>query len=142
MSAANAMRLSIAKIGKKLFEMSLSAIGVVPQTRSVDTVGDLVGENTLLCLLEGDDGKIGAAIIGGDVVGGLIQQQTMGTISVKKTNARSRTQTYAVMCAPLLGTLFEMVAGMLDITQGIRNILGYPIGGIFEDKSALTIALD
>jgi hypothetical protein len=38
--------------------------------------------------------------------------------------------------------LFEMVAGMLDITQGIRNILGYPIGGIFEDKSALTIALD
>jgi hypothetical protein len=141
MSAANAMRLSIAKIGKKLFEMSLSAIGVVPQTRSVDTVGDLVGENTLLCLLKGD-GKIGAAIIGGDVVGGLIQQQTMGTISVKKTNARSMTQTYAVMCAPLLGTLFEMVAGMLDITQGIRNISGYPFGEIFEDKRALTTALD
>jgi hypothetical protein len=103
--------------------MSLSAIGVEMQTRSVDTLGDLVGGNTLLCLLEGD-GKIGAANIGGDVVGRLNQQQTMGTISVKKTNARSRTQTYAVMCAPLLGTLFEMVAGMLDITQGIRNILG------------------
>ena len=121
--------------------MSLSAIGVVPQTWSVNTVGDLVGENTLLCLLKGD-GKIGAAIIGGDVVGGLIQQQTMGTISVKKTNARSMTQTYAVMCAPLLGTLFEMVAGMLDITQGIRNISGYPFGEIFEDKRALTTALD
>ena len=103
--------------------MSLSAIGVEMQTRSVDTLGDLVGENTLLCLLEGD-GKIGAANIGGDVVGRLNQQQTMGTISVKKTNARSRTQTYAVMCAPLLGSLFEMVAGMLDITRGIRNILG------------------
>jgi len=35
-------------------------------------------------LLEGDYGKIGAAIIGGDVVGGLIRQQTMGTISVKE----------------------------------------------------------
>jgi flagellar motor switch protein FliM len=107
----------------------------------VDTVGDLVGENTLLCLLEGD-GKIGAATIGGDVVGGLIQQQAMGTISVKETNARFMTQTDAVMCAPLLDTLFEMVAGMLDITQGIRNISGYPFGEIFEDKRALTIALD
>jgi hypothetical protein len=141
MSAANAMRLSIAKIGKKLFEMSLFAIGVVTQTRSLDTVDDLVGENTLLCLLEGD-GKIGAAIIGGDVVGGLIQQQTMATISVKKTNVRSMIQTYVAMCAPLLVTLFEMVAGMLEITQGIRNISGYPSGGIFEDKRALTIALD
>ena len=121
--------------------MSLSAIGVEMQTRSVDTLGDLVGENTLLCLLEGD-GKIGAANIGRDVVGRLNQQQTMGTISVKKTNARSRTQTYAVMCAPLLGTLFEMVAGMLDITQGIRNISEYPFGEIFEDKRALTTALD
>jgi hypothetical protein len=141
MSAANAMRLSIAKIGKKLFEMSLFAIGVVTQTRSLDTVDDLVGENTLLCLLEGD-GKIGAAIIGGDVVGGLIQQQTMATISVKKTNVRSMIQTYVAMCAPLLVTLFEMVSGMLEITQGIRNISGYPSGGIFEDKRALTIALD
>ena len=142
MSVAKAMRLSIAKIGKELFEMPLSAIGVVMQTRSVDCVGDLVGENTLLCLLEGDDGKIGAAIIGGDVVGGLIQQQTMGTISVKKTNARSMTQTDAVMCAPLLDTLFEMVAGMLDNTQDTRTISGYQFGAMFEDKRALTIALD
>ena len=101
----------------------MSAIGVVMQTRSVDTVGDLLGENTPLCLLE-EYGKIGAANIGGDVVGRMNQQQTMGTISVEKTNARSMTQTYAVMCAPLLGSLFEMVAGMLGITQGIRNILG------------------
>jgi flagellar motor switch protein FliM len=71
----------------------------------VDTVGDLVGENSLLYMLEGD-GQIGAAIIGGDVVGGLIQQQTIGTISVKETNARSMTQTDAVMCAPLLDALF------------------------------------
>jgi flagellar motor switch protein FliM len=66
----------------------------------------------------------------------------MGTISVKETNARFVTQTDAVMCAPLLDTLFEMVAGMLSITQGIRNISGYPFGEIFEDKRALTIALD
>jgi uncharacterized protein (UPF0218 family) len=45
MSAANAMRLQIAKIGTKLFDMSLCAIGAVTQTRSVDTVGDLVGKN-------------------------------------------------------------------------------------------------
>ncbi|MDC1275564.1 FliM/FliN family flagellar motor switch protein [Ascidiaceihabitans sp.] len=142
MSVAKAMRLSIAKIGKELFEMSLSTIGVVTQTRSVDSVGDLVGENTLLCLLEGDHGKIGAAIIGGDVVGGLVQQQTMGTISVKKTNACSMTQTDAVMCAPLLDTLFEMVAGMLDNTQDTRTVSGYQFGAMFEDKRALTIALD
>ena len=84
MSVAKAMRQSIAKIDKELFEMPLSAIVVVTQTRSADSMGDFVSENALLCLLEGGHGKIRAAIIGGDVVGGLIQQQTMGTISVKK----------------------------------------------------------
>ena len=122
--------------------MPLSAIGVVTQTRSVDIVCGLGGENTLLCMLERDHGKIGVSIIGGDVVGGLIQQQTMGIISVKKTNARSKTQTDAVMCAPLLDTLFEMVAGILDNTQYTRTIFGYQFGAMFEDKRALTIALD
>lgn len=142
MSVAKAMRLSIAKIGKELFEMPLSAIGVVTQTRSVESVGDLLGENTLLCLLEGDHGKIGAAIIGEDVVGGFIQQQTMGAISVKKTNARSMTQTDAVICAPLLDTLSEIVAGMLDNTEDTCTISRYQFGAMFEDKRALTIALD
>jgi flagellar motor switch protein FliM len=93
-------------------------------------------------LLEVDHGKIGPAIIGGDVVGELIQKQTMWTISIKKTNARSMTPADAVMRAPLLGTLFEMVAGMLDNTQDKRTIFVYQFDAMSEGKCALTIALD
>ena len=142
MSVARAMRQSIAKIGKEMFEMSLSAIGVVTEERKSVNLHELINEDALLCLLEGDDGKVGAAIIGADIVGGLIQQQTMGDISAATGAPRSMTQTDAAMCAPMLDALFERVAPMLEV-EAERNIVGgFRFGARFEDARALDMALD
>jgi flagellar motor switch protein FliM len=73
MSAAKAMRQSIAKIGKELFETPLSAIGVITELRKVDDISEVIQDGSLLCLLEGTNGKVGAAVISADIVGGLIQ---------------------------------------------------------------------
>ena len=98
MSVARAMRQSIAKLGKEMFEMSLSAIGVMTEERKSVSLPELITDVSLLCLLEGDDGKVGAAIIGADIVGGLIQQQTMGHISAP--NGASRTIAYSGVIRP------------------------------------------
>lgn len=142
MSVARAMRQSIAKIGKEMFEMSLSAIGVVTEERKSVNLHELINEDALLCLLEGDDGKVGAAIIGADIVGGLIQQQTMGDVSAATGAPCSMTKTDAAMCAPMLDALFERVAPMLE-AEVERNIVGgFRFGTRFEDARALDMALD
>ena len=49
------------KIGKKLFDMLISAI--VIENRNSDLLAELVTKGALLCLLEGDEGRIGVALI-------------------------------------------------------------------------------
>ena len=142
MSVAKAMRQSIAKLGKELFEMPLSAIGAVTEERQLSDLSEIVSDSALLCLLEGEDGRIGAAIIGADIVGGLIQQQTMGHVSAAKGASRPMTQTDAAMCAPLLDSLFERVAPMLELEAEHGVIAGYRFGARFEDARALDMALD
>ena len=60
--------------------MLISAI--VIKNRNSDLLAELVTEGALLCLLEGDEGRIGVALIAGEVASGLIQQQTIGTVGL------------------------------------------------------------
>ena len=60
--------------------MLISAI--VIENRNSDLLAELVTEGALLCLLEGDEGQIGVALIAGEVASGLIQQQTIGTVGL------------------------------------------------------------
>ena len=60
--------------------MPISAIEI--ENRNSDLLAELVTEGALLCLLEGDEGRIGVALIAGEVASGLIQQQTIGTVGL------------------------------------------------------------
>ena len=142
MSVAKAMRQSIAKLGKELFEMPLSAIGAITEDRKASDLFKLIDDASLLCLLEGEDGKVGAAIIGADIVGGLIQQQTMGRVSPVSGTTRPMTQTDAAMCAPLLDALFERVAPMLEVKAERDVVGGFNFGARFEDVRTLEMALE
>lgn len=142
MSVAKAIRLSIPKIGKELFDMPISAIGVVIEKRSSDFLAELVTEDVLLCLLEGDEERVGAALIAGEVVSGLIQQQTIGTVSLPKGTKRQLTQTDAAMCTPLVDELFTQVALMLEGDNDQQTISGFRYGACFADARAMSIALD
>lgn len=142
MSVAKAMRQTIAKLGKELFEMPLSAIGAVTEDRKIADLPEIVGDGALLCLLEGDDGRVGAAIIGADIVGGLIQQQTMGRVAAANGANRAMTQTDAAMCAPLLNLLFERVTPLLEVKVEQDVVAGFHFGAQFEDARSLELALD
>jgi flagellar motor switch protein FliM len=142
MSVAKAMRQSIAKLGKELFEMPLSAIGAITEDRKASDLFKFIDDASLLCLLEGEDGRVGAAIIGADIVGGLIQQQTMGRVSPVSGTTRPMTQTDAAMCAPLLDALFERVAPMLEVKAERDVVGGFNFGARFEDVRTLEMALE
>ena len=137
MSVAKAMRQSIAKLGKELFEMPLSAIGAITEDRKASDLFKLIDDASLLCLFEGEEGRIGA-----DIVGGLIQQQTMGRVSPVSGTTRPMTQTDAAMCAPLLDALFERVAPMLEVKAERDVVGGFNFGARFEDVRTLEMALE
>ena len=120
--------------------MPISAI--VIENRSSDLLAELVTEGVLLCLLEGDEGRVGEALIAGEVVSGLIQQQTIGTISLPKGTKRKLTQTDAAMCTPLVDELFTQVALMLEGDNDQQTISGFRYGACFADARAMSIALD
>lgn len=141
MSVAKAMRLTIAKIGKEMFDMPLSVIGAVTQDCNAADLSELTDDAALLCLLE-DDGQVGAAVIGTEIVGGLIQQQTMGRIGPSNGDTRPMTQTDAIMCAPLLDSLFKRVKPMLEIKAEQDVVTDFSFGARFEDARAMAMALD
>jgi flagellar motor switch/type III secretory pathway protein FliN len=142
MSVPKAMRLSLAKLGKDVFEMPLSMIGAVAEERRASEISELIGETDLLCLLEDDRGRVGAAVIGSDIVVGLIQQQTMGKVDVSDGKSRPLTATDAAMCTPLLDGLFERVTPILEV-EAERDILSdFRLSARFEDARSLGIALE
>ena len=120
--------------------MLISAI--VIENRNSDLLAELVTEGALLCLLEGDEGRIGAALIVGEVVSGFIQQQTIGTVGLPKGTKRPLTQTDAAMCTPLVDKLFTKVALMLEGDNDQQTIPGFRYGACFVDARAMSIALD
>ena len=72
-------------------------------------MADLAIEDVLLCLLEGDEELVGAALIAGEVVNGVIQQQTIGNVSFPKDTKRQLIKTEAAMNSPLVDELFKQV---------------------------------
>ena len=103
---------------------------IVIENRNSDLLAELVTEGVLLCLLEGDQGRIGVALIAGEVVSGLIQQQTIGTVGLPKSTKRPLTQTNAAMCTPLADKLFTQVALMLEGDNDQQTIPGFQDSGM------------
>ena len=142
MSVPKAMRLSLAKLGKDVFEVPIATIGAVTEERKAAEVIELLGETDLLCLLEDDRGRIGAAAIGADIVGGLIQQQTMGKVDASDGKHRPMTATDAAMCAPLLDGVFERVTPMLEVDAEREIVSSFRFGARLEDARNLEMALE
>ena len=100
MSLPKALRLTIPKVADDLFGLPLAVIGVTQRRVTQTEAWALFSDETLLILLDGPDGIVGAAALDADLVGALIQQQTTGQVGAAKEEARAMTRTDAAMIAP------------------------------------------
>lgn len=141
-TVAKAMRLSIAKVAKDVFNMAMQAIGLVVEDRSHDACIDMMDDVALLVLLDGPQGRVGAAMIDAGLVGGLIQQQTMGRVVPAMGDPRPMTETDAAMCAPMLDALFEMAANAVEDEADKTLLRGYTFGVRAEEPRLVAMALE
>lgn len=143
MSVPKALRLTLAKVADDLFDMAMAAIGVRIERRSGDALGDLFDDASLLMSLDGPSGSRAAAVFDAALVGGLIQQQTMGKVMPDiEGTVRQLTITDAAICAPFLDTLLQRAA-LLPETEDERALLhGYQFGTRPEDARLLRMTLE
>ncbi|MFD2739907.1 FliM/FliN family flagellar motor C-terminal domain-containing protein [Sulfitobacter aestuarii] len=143
MSLAKALRLSLAKSAEALLGVAMAAIGITSEARRGEDFGDLFEAADLMLLLDGPEGRRGAALLAPALVGGLIQQQCMGKVlEAEKDAPRPMTATDAAICAPLLDRLFETAAELLSDAPEAALLDGLRFGAHVGDARLLQLALE
>lgn len=142
MTLQKAMRVSLAKAADALMDLPLAVIGLVVQKVSSDKLEEIVADDALHLLLDGPSSRGGAVMIDPVLVGGFIQQQTIGTVRADTGATRAMTRTDAAICAPLFDDVFLRVPAIVDSADDARLIEGFRFGAKAEHARALLMALD
>lgn len=142
MTLQKAMRVSLVKAADSLMDLPLAVIGSVVQQVQGDALESIINEEALLLLLDGPTAVGGGVLVDPVLVGGLIQQQTIGTVRADTGAVRQMTRTDAAICAPLLDAMFERVPNIVDSAEDARLIEGFRFGAKAEHGRSLLMTLE
>jgi len=142
MSMRKALRLTVPKVADDLFGLSLGVIGVTQKQVSQAQTLPLFSDETLLVLLDGPHGTVAVVALDADLVGAIIQQQTMVNVTRPVAEPRIMTRTDAAMVAPLLDAVLQRSAALLE-TDAERQVFdGFKFGARVEDVRTLGLMLE
>lgn len=142
MTLQKALRVSMAKVADQLMALPMAVLSSTIHDLPGEGLEDSLSDGTLLLLLDGPKGLLGAAIIDPVVVGALIQQQTIGAVNQTSDPERAMTRTDAAICAPLVDALLARVAPILDDPDERALTEGFKYGAKAQDARSLAMALD
>jgi len=141
-SALRALRLALARIAKKLYDLQLAVIGAKQTRCDHDGITRFLSDDHLLVLLDGADGLAGAASLDGSCVAALVQQQTMGQVTGNPMPDRAFTGTDAALAEPLIESLLARAAELSDDAEDQRCLSGFRFGARVDDARSLALALE
>ncbi|MDF1727177.1 MAG: flagellar motor switch protein FliM, partial [Sulfitobacter sp.] len=144
MTLAKALRLALAKVADSSFGMALAALRINVRSLPNADLSDQITEGALLCLLDGPRGRRAGALLDAALVGGLLQQQTMGRVRPMEEEEASRplTATDAAICAPFLDGLFQRAASLPEKDEERDLLKGFHFGARAADSRQLLLALE
>ena len=145
MSLAKALRLSLAKVAEQQMGLAVAVIGATVTRLEQDKLAALVEGSPLMMLLDGSGLRRGAAVFDAELVGALIQQQTMGKVTKpfdSGVGPRPMTDTDAAICAPYIDAFLAQAAGLPDESRDRDLLEGYQFGARVEGKRLLLMALE
>ncbi|MEO1779177.1 MAG: FliM/FliN family flagellar motor switch protein, partial [Pseudomonadota bacterium] len=141
-SLQKGMRLALGRVADAVLGLPMAMLGAVVQEVEADGLGAIFNDEALLMLLDGPAGARGAAMFDATLVGGIIQQQTLGEVRQDDGSTRRMTRTDAAMCAPLIDRLLEVVAPTLEVAEERSLIDGFRFGSRAADTRGLLLALE
>lgn len=136
------LRRSLARAAADLCELPVAVIAARQVNCIPEDLGRHLSDDNLLVVLDGPNGRIGAASLDAPTVTALIQQQTMGQVMGKAPTERHYTSTDAAMTADFIDRAFAKAVTMLEGQPDLNLFEGFRFGARIEDVRSLMLGLE
>lgn len=136
------LRRSMARAAADLCDLPLAVIAARQLNCGAEDLSRYISDEKLLVVLDGPNGRIGAATLDAPTVTALIQQQTMGQVMGKAPTERHYTSTDAAMTADFIDRAFGKAVSMLDGQPDLKLFEGFQFGARIEDVRSLLLGLE
>ncbi|MEQ3676903.1 flagellar motor switch protein FliM [Pseudophaeobacter sp.] len=137
-----ALRRSLARAASEQCDLPLAVLAARQANRAPEDLVEELSDKDLLVILDGPDGRIGAATLDAALVTALIQKQTIGQIMGKAPSERNYTPTDAAMTAEFLEKSFSKVQALLQGEKDQLVFSGYRYGAQIEDVRSLILGME
>ncbi|MFK7754580.1 MAG: FliM/FliN family flagellar motor C-terminal domain-containing protein [Sedimentitalea sp.] len=141
-SALRAFRLSLARAADHVFDLPLFVIGATQARCSLDSLGRRLSADSLLILLDGPGGLVGALSADRACVAALTQHQTLGKVLETPPIERPFTTTDAALMGPLIDALMVRAKDLTDVPHDRKCLAGFRFGARSEDLRSLMLTLE
>jgi len=142
MSPSKALRLAVSKAADGLLGLAVT-VSTVEQVKLPQTaIESDIGGTGLLILLDGADGRRGAAMMDQTFLSALIEVQTIGYVRKAQVQDRPLTRTDAAIAAPLIDEMLRLFDVHMAETSAAYTPVEFRFGDMIEETRALALALE
>ena len=140
-SATRALRLALARTAETRLRLGLVVSSAAEEAVEQDALPAALDDAGLVLLVEGADGRAGAAVLAPALVAGIVQHQTTGRVTEGALEQRGFTATDAAIVAPLVEGMLERAAADLAQKPDAGWVEGLRFGARLEGIRQLALAL-
>ncbi|WP_299898746.1 FliM/FliN family flagellar motor C-terminal domain-containing protein [uncultured Ruegeria sp.] len=139
-SVLRALRLGFARAASDRLNLPLAVIGAKQASGSQDDLVESVGQDWLLLVFDGQEGRA-AICLNPHVVSAIVQTQTIGEVLPGGPEPRVFTDTDAAMAAPFIESALTLSAGLIVAADEQICLTGYELAARSEDARGLSLAM-
>ena len=137
-----ALRLTIAKLAEEMLDLPMASLSISRDIVENEGLEEALPAENLLLLMDGRGGRVGIVMLDAALVGGLVQQQTMGTVLPDFDEGRRMTQTDAALVAPMVEELLRRVSNVIEQRTDAVIFEDYRFSAMAEDQRLALMALE
>lgn len=142
MSPTKAMRLGLAKAAEQGFELALDVTKVTHTRLPHRALQEILDEESLLAILEGQNGEPGALAVDMQILAGLVEFQTLGQVIPRPVVDREPTRVDAALITPLIeDSLMRFVRNLGEEGTPPKWLQHYKFGAMVADCRTLALGM-
>ncbi|MCP3971618.1 MAG: FliM/FliN family flagellar motor switch protein [Rhodobacteraceae bacterium] len=141
MTPARALRHALARAGDEVLGTAVGLREMAEGTMVPDDIAEGLPEPALFLLLEGADGARGVAIACAQVVGAVIEAQTIGQVLQTAAAERCPTRTDAALVGSFLDPALGLFGALLTGCAAPPPVDGFTCGAALTDARAVQMVL-
>jgi len=141
MSPEKAMTLGMALAAQNGLDLACEVTRVQRSTVSHETLVGMLDNESLLAILEGENGARAAVAMDMQVLSGFVESQTLGRVLPKPAVGRIPTLVDAALVTPFLEESLARFVTLLQGDEAPKWVQHYKFGAVTEDTRTMSLSL-